>query len=271
MLAALRHGITLYRFGVQFDPTWRTAETNWVCFRQRTPSFDAKHGGNQVLDNHCQQIAANFVCTREVAISRWQKPDMVVPGKVSCNSLTDYPELTLAQKVIAKCRHEHPTSRKASCAFAGLAFATSQACLLLTDSILNLFKNAITMHAFPHVLLFAASSVALRTRQVPAQHAVCRFSPSFSQDEVYHNSASFEASVFYWDGQFHQDGVGYHQQNGLTIDHIALGYATGLPEPGTALGGLIVLESNPRNEVLPKNFCITVDNTDLNRLITLCS
>lgn len=59
------------------------------------------------------------------------------------------------------------------------------------------------------------------------------------------NSTSFENNVFYWDGQFHQDGVGYHQATGTTIDHVLLGYATGLPS------GPPVMASNPRNEVMP--------------------
>lgn len=58
------------------------------------------------------------------------------------------------------------------------------------------------------------------------------------------NSTDFEANVFYWDGQFHKDGVGYDQSTGATIDHIVLGYATGL------LGGPPDKISNPRNEVL---------------------
>ena len=175
---------------------------------------------------------------------------MIVLNTVSCNSLTDCLDLTLAGEVVAKGRHGQLTSRKVSCVFAGFAFTTTRACLLPTNELLNLSKKATTMHIFPHVLLFAASSVAFRTRQVPAQHAVCRFSPTFTQDEVMRNSTNFEGNMFYWDGQFHQDGVGYHQQNGLTIDHTVLGYATGLPDPSTVPGGLIVLESNPRNEVL---------------------
>lgn len=78
-----------------------------------------------------------------------------------------------------------------------------------------------------------------------AQHGICRFSPTFTLDDILQNSTDYEANIFYWDGQFHKDGVGYQQSNGMTIDRVALGYATGLPK------GPPVLTSNPKNEASP--------------------
>ncbi|KAK5071217.1 hypothetical protein LTR64_007721 [Lithohypha guttulata] len=43
------------------------------------------------------------------------------------------------------------------------------------------------------------------------------------------DSTRFEDNIFYWDGQFHTDGIGYHSSTGLVISHTALGYQTGLP------------------------------------------
>ncbi|KAK5938720.1 hypothetical protein PMZ80_008912 [Knufia obscura] len=99
-----------------------------------------------------------------------------------------------------------------------------------------------------HFLCHCCAVFAFAPRQAAPQHAVCRFSPQFSHDEILHNSTAFEASIFYWDGQFHQDSVGYHQQNGLTIDNTMLGYATGLPQPLSSFGPSPARVSNARNE-----------------------
>lgn len=44
-----------------------------------------------------------------------------------------------------------------------------------------------------------------------------------------HDSTAFEADIFYWDGGFHADGVGYRDSSGMSIGYTALGYQTGLP------------------------------------------
>lgn len=94
------------------------------------------------------------------------------------------------------------------------------------------------------LFLSVVACFSLERRQSAPHHSRCRFSLDFSQDQLIKNSTDFEANVFYWDGQFHQDGVGYDQSTGTTIDHVVLGYDTGLP------GGLPDKISNPRNEVL---------------------
>lgn len=76
-----------------------------------------------------------------------------------------------------------------------------------------------------------------------SQHTICRFSPTFSLDNILVNSTDFENNIFYWDGQFHKDGVGYQQSNGMTIDRVELGYATGLPK------SLPNFTSNAKSEV----------------------
>lgn len=95
-------------------------------------------------------------------------------------------------------------------------------------------------------LVFCTAVSALRARQAVAPtHSSCRFAPLFGQDEITQNSSNFEANIFFWDGQFHTDGIGYRASNGMTIGHTTLGYATGLPSsrvPGYT-------ESTPRDEV----------------------
>lgn len=95
--------------------------------------------------------------------------------------------------------------------------------------------------------LSVAACSAFDRRQSTPQYSRCRFSLDFSQDQLVHNSTDFEANVFYWDGQFHQDGIGYDQSTGVTIDHVLLGYATGLP------AGPPDMFSNARNEVLSQS------------------
>ena len=60
-----------------------------------------------------------------------------------------------------------------------------------------------------------------------------------------HDSSNFEANIFYWDGQFHKDGIGYRASNGMTIGHTTLGFQTGLPPSRVP----DFTESTPRNEV----------------------
>lgn len=101
-----------------------------------------------------------------------------------------------------------------------------------------------------HFVLFFGAVSALITRQAP-NHARCRFASLFTQDEIRHNSSDFEANIFYWDGQFHGDGIGYRASNGITIGHTTLGYATGLPSSRLPQ----YTQSTPRNEVGFVAFC----------------
>lgn len=59
-------------------------------------------------------------------------------------------------------------------------------------------------------------------------HSKCRFAELYTIEDIPHNSTKFLQDVFYWEGQFHQDGVGYNQQNGMTYDGVGLDSNTGL-------------------------------------------
>ena len=66
-----------------------------------------------------------------------------------------------------------------------------------------------------------------RLRQVTS-HSPCRFAPRYTQEQILNNSSDFVRDIFYWDGQFHQNGVGLNTQNGLTYDGCILNGTTGI-------------------------------------------
>ena len=71
------------------------------------------------------------------------------------------------------------------------------------------------------------SAASIVPRQAPS-HSPCRFSLRYTQDDIFHNSTAFVNDIFYWEGQFHQNGVGYNSVNGLTYDGCLLNQTTGL-------------------------------------------
>lgn len=99
------------------------------------------------------------------------------------------------------------------------------------------------------LLLFSFVTFFCLTEQQDAPvHELCRFTHWFDQDSLMGNSplmnaSYFEQNVFYWEGQFHQDGIGYHQPTGVTMDHVLVGYATGIASVPPHM------VSNPKNEV----------------------
>jgi hypothetical protein len=78
------------------------------------------------------------------------------------------------------------------------------------------------------VALLCSSSAAHILPRQASVHSPCRFSPLYTFDEISTNSTAFVNDVFYWDGQFHQDRVGYNTANGLTYDGCLLNQTTGL-------------------------------------------
>lgn len=97
--------------------------------------------------------------------------------------------------------------------------------------------------------------VPLAEQQNVPVHEICRFAHFFDQNSLMASSPTmnatyFEQNIFYWEGQFHQDGVGYHQPTGVTIDHVLVGYATGVAS------GPPNMMSNPKNEVKSHLLCV---------------
>lgn len=57
----------------------------------------------------------------------------------------------------------------------------------------------------------------------------CRFALKWSQDDVLHRTQDFVSDMLYWEGKFHQNGVGYNTLNGMTYDGTELDLETGKP------------------------------------------
>src|SRR5690349_1628624 len=77
-------------------------------------------------------------------------------------------------------------------------------------------------------LLYSSSVAATVGPRQSSSHSPCRFSPLYSQGDILHNSTAFAWDVFYWEGQFHQNNVGYNTMNGMTYDGTLLNPSTGL-------------------------------------------
>ena len=79
---------------------------------------------------------------------------------------------------------------------------------------------------FASLLLLAPLVAAIPPRQA-SNHSSCRFSPSYTQAEILQNSTAFVEDIFFWEGQFHQNNVGYNTANGMTYDGTLLNPTTG--------------------------------------------
>jgi hypothetical protein len=63
----------------------------------------------------------------------------------------------------------------------------------------------------------------------------CRFAPTFSKDDLFKNKGTqqlFLDHVMYFDGFFHQHGIGINEKSGLTYDGCPLDETTGLKTDG---------------------------------------
>jgi hypothetical protein len=56
----------------------------------------------------------------------------------------------------------------------------------------------------------------------------CRFSKKFTQQQLLEDSATFVWDMVFWEGKFHQNGIGYNTANGMTYDGTLLDPLTGL-------------------------------------------
>ena len=70
-------------------------------------------------------------------------------------------------------------------------------------------------------------STALNSPRQVFSHSPCRFAPNYTQNEILSNSSAFAWDIFYWEGQFHQNDVGYNSANGMTYDGTLLDPNTG--------------------------------------------
>jgi hypothetical protein len=77
----------------------------------------------------------------------------------------------------------------------------------------------------PLLCLLVTAAPKLARSTTPSK---CRFSPLYSQEEILHNSTSYAWDVFYWEGNFHQNNVGYNTANGMSYDGTLLNSTSGL-------------------------------------------
>ena len=82
------------------------------------------------------------------------------------------------------------------------------------------------LHTFTFSCFLSLVIAAALPGQLPS-HGPCRFSPSYSESELAANPTGYLADVFYWEAQFHQNGIGYNTVNGLTYDGCILNQTTG--------------------------------------------
>lgn len=62
-----------------------------------------------------------------------------------------------------------------------------------------------------------------------ASHAPsCRFSPRYAIKDILKNPSSFANDIFYWEGHFHANNIGYNTKNGMTYDGTLLDPKTGV-------------------------------------------
>jgi hypothetical protein len=60
----------------------------------------------------------------------------------------------------------------------------------------------------------------------------CRYALKYSQKQLMSNPDGFINDMLYWEGHFHQNGVGYNTANGMTYDGTQIDLNTGLAAPG---------------------------------------
>eukprot|EP01102_Stenamoeba_stenopodia_P001672 TRINITY_DN11510_c0_g1_i1.p1 TRINITY_DN11510_c0_g1~~TRINITY_DN11510_c0_g1_i1.p1 ORF type:complete len:553 (+),score=122.93 TRINITY_DN11510_c0_g1_i1:63-1661(+) len=80
------------------------------------------------------------------------------------------------------------------------------------------------------VVVGILSIVTLASCAPPPSPPNCRFAMQYTVDDLLSNEtalADFIDSILYWEGQFHQDGIGYDAQYALTYDGHAIDYLSG--------------------------------------------
>lgn len=85
------------------------------------------------------------------------------------------------------------------------------------------------MLSLPLLLAINALSVAATPiKRWSNDHSQCRFSPQYSQDDILSNPEPFIWDMLYWEGQFHQNDIGYNVANGMTYDGTLINTRTGM-------------------------------------------
>jgi hypothetical protein len=78
------------------------------------------------------------------------------------------------------------------------------------------------------LLLLSFFHVSVKSFTCSPSISHCRFSPQYSQKDVLNNPDNYTCEIFYHEGRFHQDGVGFNAANGMTYDAAYLNTTTGL-------------------------------------------
>jgi len=77
------------------------------------------------------------------------------------------------------------------------------------------------------LLFFLPSIISTPVKRWSNEHAQCRFSPTFTQENVLSDPDSYAWEMMYWEGQFHANDIGYNTENGMTYDGTLIDPVTG--------------------------------------------
>jgi hypothetical protein len=77
------------------------------------------------------------------------------------------------------------------------------------------------------LVFFLPSIISTPVKKWSNEHAQCRFSPTFSQENVLSDPDSYAWEMMYWEGQFHANDIGYNTDNGMTYDGTLIDPLTG--------------------------------------------
>ena len=77
------------------------------------------------------------------------------------------------------------------------------------------------------LLFFLPSIISTPVKRWSNEHAQCRFSPTFTQENVLSDPDSYAWEMMYWEGQFHTNDIGYNTENGMTYDGTLIDPVTG--------------------------------------------
>ncbi|KAL1966392.1 hypothetical protein VTN77DRAFT_4534 [Rasamsonia byssochlamydoides] len=84
------------------------------------------------------------------------------------------------------------------------------------------------MRVFKTSLLLAWAATATARPALKRGAPSCRFALQYNQSDILDDPTDFIMDLLYWEGQFHQNSVGYNTLNGMSYDGTQIDLTTGL-------------------------------------------